>query len=45
MKAASLATTPFGEELLHTIGYTYALAGQKQLGRQAPLGLEGHMLR
>jgi len=44
IKAASLATTPFGEELLHTIGYTYALAGQKQLGRQAPLGLEGHML-
>jgi len=44
VKATGLATTPFGEELLHTIGYTYALAGQKQLGRQAPLGLEGHML-
>ena len=23
VKATGLATTPFGEELLHTIGYTY----------------------
>ena len=36
--------TPFGEELLHTIGYVYRMAGEKQLGRAAPLGLQGHLL-
>jgi len=44
-RAASLALTPFGEELLHVIGYVYDLAGQKQLGRTSDaLGLKGHLL-
>jgi curved DNA-binding protein CbpA len=43
-KASSLAISPFGEELLHVIGYVYKLAGEKQLGRQEALGLRGHLL-
>jgi hypothetical protein len=40
-----LARTPFGEELLHVIGYVYKLAGEKQLGRSSDtLGLKGHLL-
>jgi hypothetical protein len=41
-KAARLAVTPFGEELLHVIGYVYATAGEKCVGRRQPLGLPGH---
>lgn len=43
-KATSLAVSPFGEELLHVIGYVYKLAGEKALGRQEVLGLKGHLL-
>lgn len=42
-RAKNLASTPFGEELLHVIGYVYTLAGQKQLGRADNFGLAGHM--
>jgi hypothetical protein len=42
--AAGLVTTPFGEELLHVIGYVYKLAGEKHLGRQEHLGFHGHLL-
>ena len=43
-KAAQLAVNPFGEELLHVIGYVYKTAGEKHFGRRQPLGLQGHVV-
>jgi len=43
-RAQNLASTPFGEELLHVIGYVYVTAGQKQLGREQPFGIPGHLV-
>jgi len=43
-RAANLAGTPFGEELLHVIGYVYMMAGEKQLGREQGLGISGHVI-
>jgi len=43
-KAGQLAVNPFGEELLHVIGYVYKTAGEKLFGRRQPLGLQGHVV-
>jgi len=43
-RASNLAGTPFGEELLHVIGYVYLMAGEKQLGRESGLGISGQII-
>lgn len=42
--AESLSANPLGAALVGVCGYVYQLAGQKHLGRQKTLGLQGHVL-